>query len=408
MSDINENTIEITEYKLLGKLSDPFTFNDGSRVKTPEDWKRRRKEICKSTIDLQYGTMPPAPDFLEVEPLYLGGEGKPSGYRIKTGTRENPIVFKMVIIKARSKKAPAVISGDLCFQYTYDKEYIDTFIKNDINLVLFDRTELAPDIAEYNLKNLGTTETYEYREGRRILDMLETGCCGGQVKAAYPGYSFGATGAWAWGYSRCVDALELLGNVDTDFIAFTGHSRGGKTAALAGAVDTRARIVNPNATCAGGNSGYRISIKAKNEYGKELISEPLENIFRNFPSWMGQELKEYIGREDELPFDSHYLKALVAPRILFVSEAASDIWANPVGSYQTTEAASEVFKFLGCEENLYWYFRSGTHYHKIEDIAQLVNIINHVRNGEALNDKFFRLPFKYIEKAYDWVCPDKE
>lgn len=408
MSEIHENLLTITKYELLGKLPDPFVFDDGRRVETDADWEKRRVEIYKSAVELQYGTMPPKPEFLDVEPLYIGAPGKPSGYRITTGTRKDPITFKMVMIRARSKKAPAVISGDLCFQYAYDKEYIDTFIKNDISLVLFDRTELAPDIAEYNLKNLHAEESGEYKKGREILNSLESGSCGGQVKKAYPEYTFGATGAWAWGYSRCVDALEILGNVDTELIAFTGHSRGGKTAALAGAVDTRAKIVNPNATCAGGNSSYRINIEAKDENGDIKTSEPLSNIFKVFPSWMGQGLKEYIGRENELPFDSHYLKALVAPRVLFVSEAAGDIWANPVGSYQTTEAAAEVYKFLGCEENLYWYFRRGGHYQKIEDIEQLVNIINHLRSGEEINGKFFKLPFKYIEKAYDWNCPEKK
>lgn len=408
MSDIHENLIEITKYELLGKLPDPFTFEDGSKVNTAEDWEKRRGEIYKSAVELQYGSIPPKPEVIEVEPLYLGAPGKPSGYRVTVGKAEKKLSFKMVLFRARSQKAPAVISGDLCFQYAYDKDYISTFTDSDINLVLFDRTELAPDIAEYNLKNLKTTETFEYEAGRKVLDVLENGSCGGALKEIYPDYTFGAVGAWAWGYSRCVDALEILGNVDTDFIVFTGHSRGGKTAALAGAIDERAKIVNPNASCAGGYGSYRIKIEAINESGKRQISEPISNIFRVFPSWMGQDLKAYVDREAELPFDAHYLKALVAPRILFVSEAASDIWANPVGSYQTTEAASEVYKFLGCEENLLWYFRRGEHYQKIEDISQLVNIINHVRYGEALNDKFGKLPFKKPEKAYDWKCPEKK
>lgn len=404
--ETHENLIEITKYELLGKLPDPFVFNDGSRVSNIDDWVRRKKEIYETTINLQYGTMPPTPEFMEVEPLYLGGKGMPNTYRIRTGTRKHPVTFTMMIYKACSSlKAPVVITGDLCFQYAFDTEYINTFVKNDINLVLFNRTELAPDIANYNLENLETQETGEYREGKKVLEDIMTGTCGGQLKEEYPDYTFGAIGAWAWGYSRCVDALELLDNVDMNLIAFTGHSRGGKTAALAGAIDERATIVNPNASCAGGYGSYRINIEARTEDGTIKESEPLSNIFYHFPAWLGAEMKAYIGREVELPFDSHFLKAMVAPRILFVSEAASDIMANPVGSYQTTEAAAEVFKFLGCEENLLWYFRRGSHYQNIEDITQLVNVIKHVRDGEPLNNRFFKLPFKKMTPAYDWKCP---
>ena len=189
-------------------------------------------------------------------------------------------------------------------------------------------------------------------------------------------------------------------------ITFTGHSRGGKTAALAGAVDERAAIVNPNATCAGACGCYRIHLKAIKENNTEGESEQLKHIIGQFPFWFGPELGNYKDNEAELPFDCHFLKALVAPRILFVSEAASDIWANPIGSWQTTMAASEVYKFLGAEENLYWYFRKGYHFHDIEDLQMLVNIIKHKTQNEPLSDKFFRTPFKQPELIYSWRCPE--
>jgi hypothetical protein len=118
-------------------------------------------------------------------------------------------------------------------------------------------------------------------------------------------------------------------------------------------------------------------------------------------------MEQYIDNEENIPFDSHYLKALVAPRVLFVSEAASDIMANPVGTYQTTEAANEVYKFLGCEENLIWHYRYGGHAQLVKDINQLVAVIKHVQNGEPLNDEFFIRPFKEIPPAYSWKCPKK-
>jgi hypothetical protein len=54
---------------------------------------------------------------------------------------------------------------------------------------------------------------------------------------------------------------------------------------------------------------------------------------------------------------------------------------------------------------MYWYFREGGHNQTPEDFGQLVNIIKHVEKGEELNDKFFKRPFKDIEKAWSWKTP---
>ena len=401
---VNENTAKIYNYSLSEKLSNPFVFNDGSFVKTKEDWERRRKELYKTTVEFQYGTMPPEPEFLEVEPVCYGTV---QIFRIITGTRKNPITFYIHIFKAckSGKDAPAVISGDLCFSRVYNKDWIEAITGNDINLVLFNRTELAPDLSQCHLDILNTTETGEYKLGKEVWDKMLEGDCGGQVKRAYPEYTFRALGAWAWGYSRVVDALEVLGCVNTDCIAFTGHSRGGKTAALAGAIDERAKIVNANATCQGAYSGYRINADTETEDGTLEGSERLSNIYRQFPAWMGPEMDEYINCGEKVPFDSHEFKAMIAPRVLYVSEAAHDGAANPVGSYQTTEAAGEVFRFLGVPQNLIWYFREGAHNQTVGDMEQLANVVNHVFRGEELNEKFFKLPFKKLPKAYNWQCP---
>ena len=408
-SGINEDLIKITHYELASELPDPFTFNDGSKVSTPDDWERRRKEIYESAVGIQYGDIPPAPDFLEVEPIYLPGKTGISSFRIITGRRERPISFTMSLRLPENYDPnalpPVVVIGDACFPYMFNKDYLNLFTKNGVALATFNRTELAPDLASYledSLKGLGTLstlvrESFEKveRDGHRV----------GQIYDTYPEYDFGSIAAWAWGYARCVDALEILKLTDMDCVAFSGHSRGGKTAILAGVIDSRARIVNPNATCAGGCSCYRLYVKAICEDGVERESELGQRLVSAFPFWMGSKLPEYLKNVAELPFDSHYLKALVAPRILFVSEAASDIWANPVGTWQTSEAAREVYKFLGCEENLLWYFRRGTHFHELEDVEQLINVVRHVKYGEPLNDKYFKKPFGDVPPAYSWRAP---
>ena len=385
MEKVNEKTLKITEYELLGKLPDPFIFDNGERMTSPDQWEKRRAEIYKTAVELQYGTQPPAPEYLEVESL-LDWSPSCKGYKIHAGTKDRQISFRMQVLlpEKREGKIPVIVDGDMCWMYHMNREFLYAALNKGIGWVMFDRTELAHD---------------NNNEGRGK----------GALYGVYPGYTFGALGAWAWGYSRCVDALERLDlPVDLDFIAFTGHSRGGKTAALAGALDTRARIVNPNETCAGACGCYRVHMRGEEEPGgiAESRSETLDDLMRAFGFWMGEGMEEYRKCEEKLPFDTHFLKAMVAPRTLFISEAAGDIWGNPVGSYQTTEAAAEVFRFLGAEKNLFWYFRPGVHGHAVCDVEMLVNVIKHQRDGEPLDERMFILPFKKLPPIYDWSAPE--
>ena len=375
-----DTMLEVTSYKVLGQLPDIFTFDNGEELKSTADWERRRAEIYKTAVELQYGTMPPEPEFLEIETLYFGKNS--NSFKITTGKRDCPVSFRMQVFLPETKeKCPVIVAGDMCFAYFTNNDYVKTALDKNIAWAFFDRTELAHDIRG---------------EGRGK----------GQLYKTYPEYTFGALGAWAWGYSRCVDALEILGYADMNCITFTGHSRGGKTAALAGALDERAAIVNPNETCAGSCSCYRVVMEAVTENGEERRCEELRDIWHNFPFWFGPDLGDYAERVDELPFDCHFLKAMIAPRVLFVSEAASDIWGNPIGSWHTTMAAKEVYKFLGAEDKLLWYFRNGTHFHRIEDVEMLTNVIEHFRDGKELYDNYSRIPFKQPELIFDWKCPE--
>ncbi len=365
MFNFDQNLIKITDFKMIGELPDIFTFKNGKKLTDRSDWEKRRNEILEDAAGLQFGALPPKPDVLEVYPI--NRTPRMQFFKIVTGTKEKTVDILMLAVLPEGKGPfPAVISGDLTFDILYDKEYINTFTDNGIMPVFFNRLDLVADRLEDSFSPL-----YDI----------------------YPNRNFGAISAWAWGYSRAVDALEKLGIADMDCIAFTGHSRGGKTALLAGALDTRAAIVNSNESGAGGGGCYRVEIKAIDEFGALQRNETLEDLHKNFPYWFNKDLYQYIGREDELPFDEHFLKALVAPRIYLSSDAASDIWANPVGTYITNIEAKKLYDFLGVPNNLIWYYRKGTHRQKPEDIGMLVNVIRHYKFGEALNSNFFKLPF---------------
>lgn len=381
MFSYTEDTIQLTQYEVLGKLPDPFMKKDGTRIQKPAEWDARRRELAKDVIDLQYGTIPPAPEVFRMDTLYDGGDT--SSFRLTVGTKEKQTSFMLKVLWPTVKtegKVPVVVDGDFCFNYSHNRDFLSPMLENGIAYAIFNRTELANDV--------------QY-EGRRK----------GPLYDIYPTYSFGALGAWAWGYSRCVDALVQLDKVDTDWIVFTGHSRGGKTAMLAGALDSRAAIVNPNETNCGSSSCYRIHSAGLNEEGEEKRSETLRDLWNRFDFWIGEGMEQYADREADLPFDCHELKAMIAPRILLLGEAASDMWTNVPGTWQTSVAAMEVFDFLGCRDNFLWYFRNGFHKHHPEDIKMLVDTILHFRNGEPLTGRYYDVPFKRPELIFDWKKP---
>jgi len=371
---------QLKNWTLLSPLPDLFQLESGARVAGEADWAARRAELWRYAVDMQYGGMPPEPEFLEVEPLYRSDRG--DSYRIHTGRRAHPITFLMQVIwPGKRGRYPIVVDGDGCFPYVYLDEALDVYREAGVALVRFNRTELAHDIKEE-----------KHEDG---------------LYAVYPGMTFGALAAWAWGYHRCTDAVLQLGCADERMIAYTGHSRGGKTALLAGATDTRATVVNPNGSGAGGAGCYRIHAETLCEDDEVRRSERLADLLRNFPFWFGPEMQPYAEREEDLPFDEHFLKALVAPRVLLDTEALSDAWANPVGTYMTHRAAGEVWRFLGAEDRLLIHYRDGYHYHKPEDMAVLCNVMHHFLDGTPFDGTINGTPFDDIPPVHTWRCPEK-
>jgi hypothetical protein len=133
---------------------------------------------------------------------------------------------------------------------------------------------------------------------------------------------------------------------------------------LAGALDTRIALTVPNNSGCGGAGCSRFPDEG---------GERLADITKMFPHWFSPRLLEYVGREQDLPFDQHALKAAVAPRALLNVEARGDIWASPRGTRLTYEAAREVYTFLGAPEKIGSWYREGGHAQGLADWGALLD-----------------------------------
>lgn len=149
-------------------------------------------------------------------------------------------------------------------------------------------------------------------------------------------HEWGALAVWAFAASCALDVLLTMPELDNRRIGVIGHSRCGKAALWAGALDTRFSCVVPN------NSGCCGAALARGKHGENLASI---NAF--FPHWFAPAFRQYAGHEDDLPFDQHMLLASIAPRQLYVTSGSEDLWSDPAAEHESAVLANAVYQLYG-------------------------------------------------------------
>lgn len=310
-------------------------FRDGREV-TAENWAERRAEIAATILPIEYGKMPARPETVRVENISLERHVvwlTNVSYRVVRVTTEMdgiPVVFHLNVFCPEgdaAERRPVLVDGDGCWLYLHERVVREATDRGFI-VVRFNRCEVARD---------------DRSSGDSTL-----------LK-------------WAWSYHRAIDALlKCEPRADAARIAITGLSRGGKTVLLAGATDTRVWAVGETCSGCGGSAPCRDAAP-----GAETIAD----ITRQFPYWFAPGWKTWAGREKDLPFDQHFLEALIAPRKLSIRQAKSDPWANPEGGRLIAEAARAAWRLLGKEENFVFSIREGEHSHTTEDYRAFLDFL---------------------------------
>ncbi len=411
----------------IEELPDPFLKADGGRVSSPEEWPEQREWLKAMLAHYMFGDMPAAPAKVDGKTLYATGvyggraieEMVELSFEAESGTE---VSFVAKVLRPNVKERVPVFVWNQFSEERYQGCPIEEEVVcgRGYAIVEFLREQLAPDSVE---------------------------AMSGVLPTAYPGYSWGTTAMWSWGASRVIDYLETTDWAATDKIIVTGHSRGARTALHTAIYDERVALCAANGSGCGGGGCLRFHGSRLGEgYGRV---ETVGWIYDCFPHWWADEFGNFGTRQtslnhgnmsgvdmpalqktltrpmaaDEvteefyLPFDLHFVKALIAPRALITTEGSGDTWANPYGTQITWLAADEVFEFLGAGGRNALHFREGRHDYLAEDWLAAVDFCDVIFFGKEPQTQFMVSPSTtdpgYMKGTatnfhYSWKRPDAE
>nr|MDO8118580.1 hypothetical protein [Candidatus Sigynarchaeota archaeon] len=310
-------------------LHDPFMLNNGTRVRTLDEWETRKGEMRQILEDVEYGHMAPPPATLVPNVVSMTNITDPAciDWSLEVlvipnaSVNENNFTFEMHVY-IPFDQGPGPFPCVVRVGYGF----MPTPIRRGYAFCYFDNLDFDPD-----------------------EDAI------GHAEMAYPDYDWGSLSIWTWGFMRTVDVLlTYFPEIDPDVIISTGHSRAGKVALLAGAFDDRVSVSAPTQSGTGGAGSYLLYTP-----GSETLASITSATI--FDYWFKRTFSSYANKERELPFDQHFLKALVAPRYLACIEARDYAWGNPEGNWATHLAALEVYAFLNVSTNIGITWRDGGH-----------------------------------------------
>jgi hypothetical protein len=342
-----------------------FTARDGGTVLDLDTWKSvRRAEIRDLYERYMYGVRPAVRlvrgTLIREDAEAFGGKAILREVAVEMGL-ERPVHVMVVLPKNQVGKVPAFLGINFSGNYAlvddpkvalpegwvYDRYTkgtvgrasedargsqreawaIERTVERGYAVVTFYNGDVVPDradLAEPVLARIGGWT------GERGLD------------------GAGTLMAWAWAFSRVMDYVETVREIDSARVATVGHSRNGKTALLAAAMDERFAMAIPSQSGQGGVGPIRVAadLAKVSEKGRPR-AETVAVITKSFPHWFARRFSSFAENPERAPFDQHALVSLCAPRPVLVSNAAEDIWANPAGQWEVLKAAGKVYSLFG-------------------------------------------------------------
>lgn len=324
--------------------------------------RERYKQILQEN---EYGYIPEKPisvvgEVKSANERFCAGKATLEKIELKAMTKNGEVVFPFTYVYAGGKKKQRTV---ICINFRPDVP--DMYIPAE---EIVDRGWAFVSLCYKDV----TGDNGDINDTARIL--------GYRTSLTAPG----KIAIWAWAAMRVLDYLSTRQECDPTRTGVAGHSRLGKTALVTAAFDERFAFSHSNCSGSGGAALFGMRNKE---------SEPIETLNRVFPFWFCENFKKFNDKEYELPFDQHYLEALIAPRYLSVASAVEDLWANPAAEAACAEKASFAWEAFGKkglkmpdggatagevygDGNVLYSLRKGLHYFSREDWNKLLTFLD--------------------------------
>lgn len=298
----------------FGAYKSLLVFNDGSPVKTPADWAKRRQEI----LDYWHSVMGPWPALLARPKLELL-ESKP---------RENFLQHRVSV---------EIASGQMARGYLLVPNGEGPF---PAVLIPYYEPETSIGMSDQKLRDFG------YQLTRRGFVTLSIGSPGGDARKPIVsgGDQTQPLSLLAYIAANCHTALAQLKEVDPARIGVVGHSYGGKWAMFAACLyDKFACGVWSDPGIVFDESRPNVNYWEPWYLGKDATQTRVPGVPSSTNPRTGAYQKLYdSGR------DLHEILGLMAPRPFLVSGGSED----PVERWLALTRVAEIYQLLGADEGV--------------------------------------------------------
>lgn len=305
-------------------LPNPLEWADGSgRVTKFSQWKKRRGEIAREIQHYEIGTKP------VVRPSDVKARMDGDTLKVDVTVHGQTLQLKATIHYPATGNAPYPLmigtSGISLPRDIYQSRPIATMV-----------------FAERQVNNYSQFGKPAGR-GNYAFDRL------------YPDLKDnGAYSEWAWGLSRLLDGLQMLGpkatKIDMAHIGVTGCSYAGKMALFCGAFDERVALVIAQEPGGGGAAAWRYSRWMNTQPG----AQPVECLDNTDYNWFKESLRDNYRGDSVwyLPHDHHELAAMVCPRALLMLGNPDYQWLADPSAYVSMNAAIKVWEKFGIADRV--------------------------------------------------------